>query len=238
MSPGAVLVGVVDSGAGPAQVARLHAARRFAMAGDGEAVDEFADVVDRVGHGTRCVEIILEHGGTTVAVAVAQVFEARATTTPQFVAAGIDWLVGEGARIVSMSLGLAHDRAVLRDACERAHARGTILVAATPARGAAAYPAAYPGVLAVTGDARCTLGEVSDLCGCMAEFGTFVGDPQARGTAGAVAGASIATAHFTVLVARHVEAVPDADLEAVRAHFRGIARYRGPERRGQGRGDG
>jgi subtilisin family serine protease len=70
---------------------------------------------------------------------------------------GLDWLVGGGARVVSISLGGPSNRAVGR-AIAAAQARGVVVVAAVGNDGPAAppaYPASYPGVLAVTGvDAR------------------------------------------------------------------------------------
>ena len=126
-----------------------------------------------------------------------------------------------------MSLGLGHDREVLRRACGHAHGAGAVLIASAPARGGPVYPAAYDQVIAVTGDARCAPGEVSDLFGVQADFGTYGGDPS-----GVRAGASIAAAHFTGLAAAYLAGHDTADADALKAHFRAQADYRGPERRG------
>lgn len=70
------------------------------------------------------------------------------------IAQGIRYAVDQGARIISMSLGGPEDTAVLRDAVQYARDRNVLLVAASgndQQRGNAAnYPAAYPGVLAVS----------------------------------------------------------------------------------------
>lgn len=58
---------------------------------------------------------------------------------------------------------MAADRSVLRAAIARAIDSGIVVVAAMPARGEPAYPAAYPPVIGGTGDARCGLGEISVL---------------------------------------------------------------------------
>ena len=143
------------------------------------------------------------------------------------VAAALDWLSGEGARIVNMSLGLGHDREVLRRACEHAHGAGVILIASAPARGGPVYPAAYDQVVAVTGDARCGPGEVSDLLGLQADFGTYGGDPSS-----ARVGASIAAAQFAGLAAAYLAEHENAGMDALKVHFRTHADYRGLERRG------
>jgi subtilisin family serine protease len=69
----------------------------------------------------------------------------------------LDWLAGGGARVISISLGGPNNTAVAK-AVAAAQRRGVVVVAAVGNDGPAAppaYPASYPGVLAVTGvDAR------------------------------------------------------------------------------------
>jgi hypothetical protein len=97
-----------------------------------------------------------------------------------------------------------------------------ILIASTPARGAPVYPAAYPGVLRVTGDARCGPAEVSALGGVPADYGACVRDVD--GTPG---GASLAAAHVTGLLAAGLAAAAtDAAVVLGRA-----VRFRARERR-------
>ncbi|MBA4253553.1 MAG: hypothetical protein C0441_06405 [Comamonadaceae bacterium] len=67
-------------------------------------------------------------------------------------AQSLDWLVGQGAQVVGMSLAGPRN-AVLDAALERARARGVVVVAAAGNGGRAAapaFPAAHPGALAVT----------------------------------------------------------------------------------------
>ena len=100
-------------------------------------------------------------------------------------------------------------------------AAGLILIASTPARGAPVYPAAYPGVLRVTGDARCGPGELSAL-GVPADYGACVRDVD-----GSPGGASLAAAHVTGLLAAGLE-VAGSDAAAVLGR---AVRFRGRERR-------
>lgn len=67
-------------------------------------------------------------------------------------ALSLDWLVGQGAQVIGMSLAGPRN-AVLDAALERARARGVVVVAAAGNGGRAAapaFPAAHPAALAVT----------------------------------------------------------------------------------------
>lgn len=66
--------------------------------------------------------------------------------------AGLNWLVGQGVQLINLSLSGPENR-ILQQALEQVMARGILVVASAGNEGAAAfprYPAAYPGVLAIT----------------------------------------------------------------------------------------
>ena len=111
---------------------------------------------DRLGHGSCLLDVVAAHA-PAVKFAIAQVFHDRMVTSAVLVAAALDWLAERKVRVINLSLGLRQDRGVLRAACERAVADGIVLCASTPARGEPVYPASYPGVMRMTGDARCAL---------------------------------------------------------------------------------
>ncbi|MBS0373609.1 MAG: hypothetical protein JSR73_03460 [Proteobacteria bacterium] len=208
-------VGLVDSGAPEGLV---RAATRFTLAGA-----EASAIPDPSGHGSR-VATILAGASADLELVLAQVFDEAGPTTPVAVAAGLDWCVAAGATLVHLSLGLAADRAPLAAAVARALRAGCLVVAATPARGGPVYPAAYPGVIRGTGDARCAPGEISRL-----DAVTFGG--CVRAPAGATAaGASIGAAHVSQALLRWARSgtPPAAAIQALVAH----SRYDGPERRG------
>lgn len=208
-------VALIDSGANLAGVVR---AARFAV--DGARADGAGP--DPTGHGTRVAALLLG-AAPGIELVLAQVFAAGGPTSAAAVAAAIDWCVGQGAQLVHLSLGLSADRAPLAAAVARAVGAGRLVVAATPARGRAVYPAAYPGVIRATGDARCAAGEISRLAA--ATFGGCV-----RTAAGAGQGASVGAAAVSRALLAAVapgSAYPLA-LEALAAR----ARYDGPERRG------
>lgn len=218
-----LLVGMVDSGHAPQQAALVQAARSFRLGTD--ALLEEPGAADRLGHGTAVLEALALPPGS-IRCCVAQVFAERWQTSPLQVAAAVHWLTEQGVALINLSLGLRHHRPLLREACARAQAAGVVLCASSPAQGEAVYPASYPGVLRITGDARCAPGQWSWLGSAQADFGAPV-------SAGGLAGASLACATLSGQIARYLHRHPGSDQAALLDHLRRGAAFRGPERRGR-----
>jgi hypothetical protein len=218
-------VGVVDSGCSVAQRDRVVGAAGFELV-DGELRIGEASL-DRLGHGSELIAVI-DALAPGVQFLVAQVFRERLSTSARQVAAAIDWLVDQHVQIINLSLGLSEDRAMLAAACERALRAGVLICAASPARGAPVYPAAYPGVFRMTGDARCGREEISHLETRYADFGAHV--RPLDGKLGG-AGASLGCAHLCAHVARYLAAGGSPRLSEVRRALIAQARFRGPEQR-------
>ena len=154
-----VRVGLLDSGAGLAVGPALVADRAFQLDGSGKVIARESQNPAN-DHGSQLAELLLDVP-EPVGLLSANVFTGGQVSSPTVIAAGLNWLVENGAQVVNMSFGLANDRPVLSEACHNADRENVILVAAGPARGEPVYPAAYPDVLAITGDARCTSEELS-----------------------------------------------------------------------------
>jgi hypothetical protein len=186
-------------------------------------------VADPTGHGSRIAELLVS--GQSVELLLGQVFTTLGPTSGAAVAAAIDWAVVRRAGLIHLSLGLTGDRAVLCSAVQRAIDAGCIIVAATPARGGSVYPAAYPGVLRATGDARCAPHEVSALRpwffgGCpRLEIASLAANRRADGRESG--GASIGAAWITRAIVQEPALAASAAVAALTAR----AKYRGPERR-------
>ncbi len=217
-------IGLIDSGISPHQQYRLAAARAFPL--PEAAVNDIDDWRDRLGHGSALAQILIDQL-PEARLWVAKVFDHRLTTGAAQVAEAVDWLVDSGVRLINLSLGLRSDRVVLAKACQRAREAGVVLVAASPAMGGAVYPASYPGVLRVTGDARCQPDEHSWCPSGQADFGACV-----RTGRSPVVGASVATARISARVGRYLcETVSDlSDPDRLRNWLREQARYQGPQR--------
>lgn len=208
-----VRVGILDSGVGQMADGRVLTARSFT----GEAL-----APDRLDHGQQIAAIILRHAPDADLIN-AQVFGERMITSPEKVAAGLEWLCAQSVDLVNLSFGLRQDRPALRHAVEAALEAGIHMIAAVPARGGRVYPGCYPGVISGTGDVRCALGQVSNLGGHPADFGA---SPCALD--GKPGGASFAVAHLTGMLARHLtdDANPLSELVS-RAAFVGPERVDG-----------
>lgn len=197
-----VRVGVIDSG-GPES--ELEGALAFQL--DGVAV---AASGDRLGHGTAVASTI-RRACPGVAITHAQVFDDRPVTSALRVAAALRWFASmeEANRvdIICMSLGLREDRRPLREAVELAVQAGILIVASHPARGTSCYPAAYPDVIAGTGDARCSWDQISRLG--VRLFGAWSNSPELGGRG--MAGSSIGAARL----AGHVAEILDAEARMV-----------------------
>ncbi len=215
------LVGVIDSGIAPDLP--VSAVRRFVD--DGIRVESLPSAPDASGHGTAVARLLIQRARAELLVA--QVLDGRGRSTPASVAAGIDWAVAAGAQLVHLSLGLAADRPVLAAAVARARAAQVTVVAAVPARGALTWPAAYPGVIRATGDARCAPGEISYLGSPRADFGACVAftTPEGRIFKGASIGAAWVSA---ALVAAGTPGTASAGLIGA---LQRSSSYQGTERR-------
>jgi hypothetical protein len=211
-------VGLIDSGA---DFAAPVAAVRFAADGTRGPAGP-----DPTGHGSRIARLIAG-GRPDVELVLAQVFASRRPASAAAVAAAVDWCLAEQANLLHLSLGLAADRAALAAAIARAAAAGCLVVAATPARGAPVYPAAYAGVIRATGDARCGPDEISRLAAVTFGGCVRLAADAAPGGRGASVGAAAVSRALIAWVA------PGSSCAAAVQALAARARYDGPERRGR-----
>lgn len=131
-------VGMIDSA--PGDFVPVAAIRGFAT-GAGQASD----------HGSAVASLLA--GAGVRAIHVADVYGSdRAGGNAVAIARAIDWLLREQVQVVTISL-VGPDNPVLARAIAGARTRGLVVVAAVGNNGPAAppaYPASYPGVVAVT----------------------------------------------------------------------------------------
>jgi hypothetical protein len=221
-----VMVGLIDSGVSGPAAAHVVAGEKF-LSHEGGVRRGMAGP-DHLRHGTNLAEIILSQA-PACRFLNAQVFGEAPTTSPEALAEALAWVVEQGARIVNLSVGMAHDRLVLRQACRAALGRGVLLLAASPARGGPVFPASYEGVWRISGDARCAPGELSALQNAQGDFGAH---PRGLNMLeGVVGGASFSVGWVTGLIAAYLEEAPQAGPEQIRRHLLNISRYHGAERR-------
>ena len=216
-------VAVLDSGIAPLPSPAVSGIRRFVHEID--RVIETEPIADLVGHGTVVAGIIAA-AARPPQLLLAQVLNERGRCTAAVLAAAIDWALAERTQLLHFSVGLLQDRSVLRSAVERAVASGVLIVAATPARGRATYPAFYPGVIRATGDARCSGEEISRLGTPSADFGAC---PRYESSPARVSrGASIGAAYLSRFIVSRVAAGLAA--ATTRETLIRLASFHGPER--------
>lgn len=141
----AAIIGIIDTGIEPSTPALrdgLRESRAFANGG----------YVPRA-HGTAVGDLAAREG---VALISADVFgideDAAPAATTVALAQSIDWLGARGVRVINISI-VGPDNPVLARIVQRAVSGGMAIVAAAGNDGPASppgYPAAYPGVIAVT----------------------------------------------------------------------------------------
>lgn len=216
-----VRIGVIDSGHGAHQ--RVVAGRRFFLQGEG--LGEGPLQPDALGHGRAIIEAIAQRA-PTAGLYLAQVFDQRGVTSAAQVSAALYWLLERDVRLINLSLGLRQDRPSLRAACAEAVARGVLLCASSPAQGEPVFPASYPGVLRITGDARCSAEQWSWLDSTQADFAACV-----RGSRPGPSGASLGCAALSGHIAAYLLTEPASSNQQLRQWLQAQAHYHGPERR-------
>lgn len=148
-----VKIAVLDSG-----IYAEHAVLRGAKISQIDMAGGIADTPESLTHGTAVASLIVGNGADGISgmapnaeLLAVRVFDGAGNATAFTLAQGIVAAVDAGARVLNISAGVSADSSVLRAAVEYAQAAGATLVAAAGNEGvtALAFPAAYPGVVAV-----------------------------------------------------------------------------------------
>jgi serine protease len=123
-------------------------------------VDDNAEAADDQGHGTHVAGTIAQttHNGVGTAglaycatLMPVKVLSKQGFGTVANVAEGIRFAADHGAQIINLSLGGPIKSRILEDAVDHALSRGVLIVAAAGNSGkSVGWPAAYPGVVAVS----------------------------------------------------------------------------------------
>ena len=151
----------------------------------------------------------------------ARVFGKRLETSPETIAAAIDWAVQERAHVVNLSLATRRDdaRDQLYAACARASAAGVILVAAVAGK-YVAYPSAFDLVVSVDrgdwDDPFVYSFTPDEIVECRSP-GRHRVSTGLGGKTVTVTGASFAAPNIAGIAALWMERWPDLDLAGLRA---------------------
>jgi subtilisin family serine protease len=156
--------------------------------------------------------------------------------TTFYILKGLDWAAAQNARVVNMSFAGPSDPR-LRDALQKAYARGMVLVAAAGNAGPRSpplYPAAYPDVIAVTAtnsDDALFPGANRGKYIAIAAPGVEVLAPAPDGGYQFTTGTSVAAAEVSGVVALMLERNPALTPAEVRRILMATAKDLGPKGR-------
>jgi subtilase family protein/fervidolysin-like protein len=201
---GKVIVGLVDTTVQPLDGSlNQFLLKQISVAGD--ASTGSSDIT----HGTAMAETILRamgiagQGATSAQILPVDVYGSSASTTSWNVALGIQAAVNGGATVLNLSLGSSGDSSILDNMVQQAIGDGIQIFAAAGNQSVSTptYPAADPGVMAVTAVDR-------GLIASYADYGPFV-DFGAPGNSivylnnqpWLVQGTSVSTAYMTGIAA-------------------------------------
>jgi hypothetical protein len=201
---GRLIVGLVDTSVQPLDGSlNQFLLKQLSVAGD--ASPDSSDIT----HGTAMAETILRamgvagQGATSAQILPVDVYGSSASTTSWNVALGIQAAVNGGATVLNLSLGSSGDSSILDAVVEQAINDGIQIFAAAGNQPVATptYPAAIPGVIAVTATQNGQLAPYAD-------YGPFV-DLAASGNTIAylnnqpwlVQGTSVPTAYMSGIAA-------------------------------------
>jgi len=228
-----VLVAVIDSG-----IDASHPELAGAIA---ESFDALGSEEKVHAHGTAVAGAIVAHAQLTGAAPQARILAARAfdakdraaEATTYTIDKALDWAVSRGARIVNMSFTGPRDPA-MEQRLAKAAKQGIILIAAAGNDGPkapAAYPAAYPGVIAVTAT------DIDDKLFKNANRGSHIAVaapgvdlllPAPADGYQMTTGTSFAAAEVSGIAALMLERKPDLGPDGVRKALMATARVLGP----------
>jgi subtilisin family serine protease len=238
-----VLVAVIDSG-----IDTQHPELSGAVAG---GFDAFTGDLQPQKHGTAMAAAIVAHGRLMGVAPAARILAVRAfdseqggsrSTTSRLVDA-LQWTVNSAARVVNMSFTGPDDPGIRR-MIAALRQKGMVLVAAAGNDGPQAapdYPAAYPGVIAVTAT------DIDDHLLGVANHGAYVAVAAPgveifvaapNGGYGFTTGTSVATAHVSGLAALLLQRNPRLTPDAVQAILMGTAKALGAKGRNDEYGAG
>ena len=154
-NPSQIRIAIVDSGieASHEDVGDVAGGVHIQIGGEGEAVflDDHADCA---GHGTACAGIIRKKAPDAALYSV-RIFDASLMADGRALIAAIQWCIDNEMDVVNLSLGTTDVtfKKALQKVCRKAVDAGVILVAAESNDGGESYPAVFPAVIGVTGDA-------------------------------------------------------------------------------------
>ena len=225
-----VAVAVVDSGVDAAHPAVGAVERAVALQWDGEAEEVVSTEGahgDLYGHGTACAGII-RRAAPDAALWSVRVLGSRLTGKGVVFAAGLRWAIGQGARVVNLSLSTGREDyfGLFHEIADEAAFAGAVLVCAANNVPAPTYPAQFSSVISVAAHDGQDPFALDVSPSPPTDFGAPGIDVQVAWLDGATivaTGNSFAAPHVTGLVARLLSKHPHLTPYEVKTVLRAVA---------------
>lgn len=203
-------VGIIDTGADLDHPDLVHSIKASY-----NSINPKLSAEDGDGHGTHCAGIIAAQGNLVGVAPQAELYIVKALGdngegTDKTIADGIDWLIGQGVDVISMSLGAQQGTPALFSAVKRAYDAGIICVCAAgnDQEGrldveSIDYPAAYNETIAVGAiDIAKGIANFSSIGNVdVVAFGVNVLSTYKNGGYALLSGTSMATPYISGVVA-------------------------------------
>lgn len=216
-----VTIAVIDSGYTPSsgiRDPRVLPGSGFVARGDGLRLSPNDDADDLIGHGTACVNVLLDMV-PEARILPLRVFDQHLETSVEVIVAALDNAVTAGASILNLSLGSPSPNAKkpFLDACRRAVGAGRFVISAMPLSPDPIYPAAFEEVISVTAARVTNAYEFVPNQRGDAEFAANgFGLPGPEYESFPTFGSSFAAPHISAMVALFLSVYPQAQLWEVR----------------------
>lgn len=205
-----ITVGIVDTG-----VDLNHPDLKDQLVGGYNIVNENAEPLDDVGHGTHVAGVVgaLVNNNLGVAgmswynrIMPVKVLDETGAGSTYSVAQGIIWATDNGAKVINLSLGNYAEANFLHDAIKYAYDHDVVIVAASGNDNTEqpGYPAAYPEVFAVgatdANKSKASFSNYGDYIDVAAP-GVNIASTYPHNQYAALSGTSMASPHVTALAA-------------------------------------
>ncbi len=206
-----ITVAVIDSGVHAEHPHVGVVAGGIAIEPDGE---QHTDYADRLGHGTAVTAAIRDKA-PDIDIQVVKVFRRTLSTSTGVLVKAIDWSVGQGARLINLSLGTvrSENELILWASVRRAVEQGALIVSPLEHEGRIWLPGSLEGVAGAILDWGCPRDQIRVESGPAGE-GVFVASGLPRPIPGVstennLKGVSFAAANVTGILACLLEGRPE-----------------------------
>lgn len=170
-----IKVAVIDSGCSikPMEDSRIEKGISFIHYEEGFKLEKNDNYFDLLGHGTTCIDIILQIAPAAEIVPI-KVFNSKLETSIEILVEAINYAIEKKVDIINLSLGTKLPEALypLYSACEKAKGKEIIIISANANTEIDSYPAIFENVISVVSGKTQNKFEYyfydDELCECIA----------------------------------------------------------------------